>query len=249
MTGRHEQEARDKFLNERVGPWLYTLGFMVAFLLGAFLIWSRVESQVLALLLIAGLAVGLWGVGIWKIRATVPLVSTIELVGEDERLIDGCLGELRGEGYRVLHDLSRSDGRGDRLNIDHVLVGPAGVFAIETKAVFRPTEGPNEIAYDGETLAVPGVVFDRDPLAEAQTWAEHVAGVLAQFGRADAPVRPVLLFPGWTVKAPPTHATVWVLNPKQLAAFIRREKPVMTAREIGATIDALANRAANVPEV
>ena len=53
-------------------------------------------------------------------------------------LLLGARGELRvarelapleSEGYRVIHDLDTGHG-----NIDHVIVGPTGVFAIETKA-------------------------------------------------------------------------------------------------------------------
>jgi hypothetical protein len=42
--------------------------------------------------------------------------------------VAGYLAELEPEGYRVLHDVDL--GRG---NADHVLVGPTGVFVIETK--------------------------------------------------------------------------------------------------------------------
>ncbi|MEO7368630.1 MAG: nuclease-related domain-containing protein [Gemmatimonadaceae bacterium] len=45
-----------------------------------------------------------------------------------------ALEELRPAGYRAFHDIVR-----DGFNIDHVLVGPAGVFAIETK--FRSGRG------------------------------------------------------------------------------------------------------------
>ncbi len=45
-----------------------------------------------------------------------------------EEHVAGVLVELEAEGFRVLHDLDT--GRG---NADHVLVGPTGVFVIETK--------------------------------------------------------------------------------------------------------------------
>jgi hypothetical protein len=46
-----------------------------------------------------------------------------------EERVGAVLESLRTDGYRALHDIDT--GRG---NIDHVLVGPTGVFAIETKA-------------------------------------------------------------------------------------------------------------------
>ncbi|HZD17497.1 MAG TPA: nuclease-related domain-containing protein [Actinomycetota bacterium] len=46
-----------------------------------------------------------------------------------EETVGRALAELEAEGFRVIHGLDT--GRGD---IDHVVVGPTGVFAIETKA-------------------------------------------------------------------------------------------------------------------
>lgn len=46
-----------------------------------------------------------------------------------EEQVGRILAPLRGLGYAVLHDLGM--GRG---NIDHVVVGPTGVFVVETKA-------------------------------------------------------------------------------------------------------------------
>lgn len=65
-------------------------------------------------------------------RATVlggpldPVTLRSGILGE-ERVAE-VLAELETEGFRVLHDLDT--GRG---NADHVLVGPTGVFVIETK--------------------------------------------------------------------------------------------------------------------
>jgi hypothetical protein len=46
-----------------------------------------------------------------------------------EESVGAILDELRSGGWYVIHDLAL--GRG---NIDHVLVGPGGVFAVETKS-------------------------------------------------------------------------------------------------------------------
>ncbi|HVE92485.1 MAG TPA: nuclease-related domain-containing protein, partial [Actinomycetota bacterium] len=46
-----------------------------------------------------------------------------------EEAVGRLLAELEPQGYRILHDIDT--GRG---NLDHVVVGPTGVFAIETKA-------------------------------------------------------------------------------------------------------------------
>ena len=39
-----------------------------------------------------------------------------------------ALGELKSEGWRIFHDLTASHG-----NIGHVVVGPGGVFLLDSK--------------------------------------------------------------------------------------------------------------------
>ena len=81
------------------------------------------------------------------------------------------LDDLRSSGYRAFHDLV-----GDGYNIDHVVVGPAGVFAIETK--FRSGYGEIEFR-NGEGLFLSGRKIDeeeRDPLKQARGSARDVRG-------------------------------------------------------------------------
>src|SRR5690348_16911647 len=48
---------------------------------------------------------------------------------EGEEAVGELLEGLREQGWRVIHDVSF--GRG---NIDHIIVGPGGIFTIETKS-------------------------------------------------------------------------------------------------------------------
>jgi hypothetical protein len=50
-----------------------------------------------------------------------------------EEKVGAILDQMSGDGWHALHGVSL--GRGD---IDHVLVGPGGIFAIETKSRKRP---------------------------------------------------------------------------------------------------------------
>jgi hypothetical protein len=46
-----------------------------------------------------------------------------------ERVVGEELNQLLGSGFRVFHDVPF-----ERFNIDHVLVGPPGMYAVETKS-------------------------------------------------------------------------------------------------------------------
>jgi hypothetical protein len=80
--------------------------------LGASLIFFAVAST------IAGLFVKPAHVRAWRIGA-----------GGEEH-VGRVLAELEREGFRVLHDRGRPGGRD---NIDHIVIGPPGVFVVETK--------------------------------------------------------------------------------------------------------------------
>lgn len=104
----------------------------------------RVRTLVtLALLAVATALLG-WAVGLhdtrflgWNVllamgmlviaRYVVPLVERRDRGASAEEHVGGLLDQLAG--WRVVHDAST--GRG---NVDHILIGPAGVFTVETKS-------------------------------------------------------------------------------------------------------------------
>lgn len=132
--------------------------------------------------------------------------------------------ELLPLGYQVFHDCCF-----DRFNVDHVAIGPGGVFAIETKTRLKP-HGNAKVSYDGRGILVNGHVPDRDPIAQANAGADRIRDVLAEFSGSQVAVRPVVLFPGWFVEKQPRGANTWVLNPKAFAKFVSNE-PVKLAPE------------------
>lgn len=50
-------------------------------------------------------------------------IKTLRLARDGEKVVGQFLEGLRENGYRVLHDIV-----GDNFNIDHLLIGPKGVF-------------------------------------------------------------------------------------------------------------------------
>jgi hypothetical protein len=62
-------------------------------------------------------------------RTASPLVDRWGRGAAGEELVGEALDSLRERGWFALHDVQL-----DRGNIDHVLVGPAGIFTIETKS-------------------------------------------------------------------------------------------------------------------
>jgi Nuclease-related domain len=62
-------------------------------------------------------------------RHTTPLIDRWGRGAHGEEHVGEILDGLRDDGWFAIHDVST--GRG---NIDHILIGPAGIFTIETKS-------------------------------------------------------------------------------------------------------------------
>ena len=134
--------------------------------------------------------------------------------------------ELRPLGYYVLHDIREAD-----YNIDHVLIGPGGVFAVETKNPTKPA-GDCRVTYDGQAIRVNGHTPDRDPLIQAQAASRRIGEILKEYAGEQVPVRGIVLYPGWFVERQPRGVETWVLNEKALPHFLNYEAPRLTTQQI-----------------
>jgi hypothetical protein len=62
-------------------------------------------------------------------RFVLPLVERHDRGAAGEEQVGGLLDGLREHGWCVIHDASIGSG-----NVDHILIGPAGAFTVETKS-------------------------------------------------------------------------------------------------------------------
>jgi hypothetical protein len=75
----------------------------------------------------------------------------------------------------VFHDIV-----GDGFNIDHVICAPSGIYTIECKTISKPVIGEAINKYDGKSIFIDGVKFDRDPLVQAKAQAEWLNSILSE---------------------------------------------------------------------
>lgn len=112
-----------------------------------------------------------------------------------ERVTGMQLNRLVAQGCLVLHDLPSDVG-----NIDHVVVAPQGVFAVETKSFRKPKGGENHrVRYDGKTLHFPDFT-NTASIEQAQRGAQWVARYLRDTLGQDTPVIAALALPGWFIE-------------------------------------------------
>jgi hypothetical protein len=146
---------------------------------------------------------------------------------EGEKAVGQYLERLRERGYQVLHDIP-----GENFNIDHVLIGQAGIYVIETKTISKPRSGKAVIEYDGEQVKVNGLTPDRDPVTQARALTRWIKELIKESTGRDFPVRPVVLYPGWYITKQPRGAEVWVLNPKGLPTFLDHAEKGITLEDV-----------------
>jgi hypothetical protein len=154
------------------------------------------------------------------------------------------LNQLMLHGYHVYHDFVA-----DKFNIDHIVVGPAGVFAVETKARAKPTSNNRKedahVSYDGHCLHFPQWK-ERRSLEQATNQAEWLVRWLSSATGERTAVRPVLALPGWFVTRTSSEG-IPVINPKQ---FLSIAKPVngnsLDERRIKSIVHQIDQRCRNI---
>jgi hypothetical protein len=156
-------------------------------------------------------------------------LKILRLARDGERTVGQFLESLRENGYRVLHDIVGND-----FNVDHLLIGPKGVFTIETKTMSKPARGKPEIEYDGTQILVNGFKPDRDPVVQAKAQAHWIKDLVEELTGKSITVRPAVVYPGWFINQTTkgNWPDVWVLNPKALPAFIEKSDCKLSDEEV-----------------
>jgi len=140
-------------------------------------------------------------------RYVLPLVERHDRGAAGEEHVGGVLDQLAGDGWRVIHDASLGHG-----NVDHIAIGPAGVFTIETKS--HP--GPVRVArVHGATLRQ----------AHAQRRAIEQATGLE--------VQPLIVFSrAWVDRPMARRRGVCIVPARMLAHYLAKREAKLSMEEI-----------------
>ena len=191
---------------EKANEGLFEALFMVA------IVPSIVVGAFFASAVISGKTMGVppivVGVIIWVCFTVYYIQRIFRLLSERRNLRLGLDGELAVaeelnklmlSGYHVYHDFPA-----EKFNVDHILIGPAGVFAVETKTrskrVAARGKSSVEITYDGKGLTFPDGYYDAKPLTQAEDQASWLEKWLSSAVGEKVKVEPIVTIPGWFVK-------------------------------------------------
>lgn len=147
---------------------------------------------------------------------------------DGERHTAQALQPLLADGYELFHDLEFTDPTGKRFNIDHVLLGPAGVIAIETKARSKDAAGKGskstKVRYDGEKLIYPSAT-ETHSLEQVLANAKFLSRELTSHTGEPVFVRPAISLPGWFVDQLAKNVSPAVHNPEMLRSWVAQLPP------------------------
>src|SRR5688500_6158597 len=170
----------------------------------------------------------------WKLAHTLARLRNLRLGHEAQMAVGQELSELARAGFRIFHDFPANDGAS---NIDHVLVGPAGVFLVETLGRAKPGRKAAASAawvlhYDGKALLFPGWA-ETEPLLQAERNADWLQQWMSGAVGQAIPVQPVVAHPGWFVRRTDAEG-IPVLSAAQIHGYFasRPAQPVMSAHLI-----------------
>jgi hypothetical protein len=140
-------------------------------------------------------------------RYVLPLVDRHDRGAAGEEHVGGLLDELSGNGWRVIHDASLGHG-----NIDHIALGAAGVFTIETKSRQSPVR----------VRSIHGAI-----LRQAQDQRETLERITG------ARVEPLVVFSrAWVDKPLARRRGVRVIPARMLLAYLRRHRHALLPEQV-----------------
>lgn len=109
---------------------------------------------------------------IYKLIGNLEKNRKLRLGVEGERAVGEELNLLMLDGYRVFHDFPKENGKkGMTPNIDHIVIGRNGVFAVVAKARSKGKKGQGadavKIHFDGKSMTFPNEYITSAPLEQA----------------------------------------------------------------------------------
>jgi hypothetical protein len=211
--------------HENLLPMAMAVGLFVGFALMEWVrVWRRVPPQPVLYTAMAA------GIGVWsglKLKRTTARDRKWRQDAPAKRAVADVLDDLRPFGFAVFHNVPA-----EGLTLDHVVIGPTGIFVLETKSVSKWPGRREEIVWDGRDVTVGGRPLWGDPIGLARANARWLAGRLPAASGPSVTVTPVVVFPNWSVARREEPADFLILNEKEIPHTLRAREVALPAEKI-----------------
>ena len=175
--------------------------------------------------------IGLMGLSALPGMFVVRLYRSYTLGLRAERAVAEEINQVMLDGCHVFHDYPA----GTDSTINHIVVAPSGVYAIETRTRMKRSRGEgdeqHEVIFDGKILQFPNCAT-AEPLKEARKAAADLGRQLSSAVGELVEVKPILTLPGWQIRDRGT-SDVMVVNTKEIwQRIVTPAPPELSAAQI-----------------
>ncbi len=243
LPGHSLREKIDELTGDLMAN-LVTIPFLPVILYSLLLVIFQTSSFppfILSLFILAVIiSVGFFTIKNYKI---LQQRNRLRLAYECEVAVGQELHNKLIHGFRIFHDFPA-----EKFNIDHVVIGPSGVFAVETKgrAKFAKKENRNwDVHFDGTVLQFPGWE-EREPVLQAERQAVWLHRWLGNATGENIPVTPVLALAGWYVVREKS-SNILIYNGKN-PDFLAKRSQILSEQQIHNVAFQVENRCRDIGE-
>jgi Nuclease-related domain len=223
-AGTSVREGRERLFDDKVMGYFFAV--LVTWVLAIwqwFYWWTGSKPSPGFATVLASIVTVYCAYRIWRIR---PEFRNLNLGEKGERRVSEVLRTLRHRDYVTFDDLLL-----EGVNVDHVVVGPGGVFAVETKAFWIFGNASAEIDGSGMVQLGGNPAF-KDPLKQARASAAMVSAELKRWMHREMWVNPVVVLPGWRIAPPKVETDVVLLNEETIPEFFKTRPEKLNTSEI-----------------
>lgn len=225
LPGQALGEQIDKMLDGQA--FLYLLAGFLPWLV-VFYEWQRYfNPNPPRPVLFTVLAVFVTVICVYRLYRIVPEMKNRARGRSGEIVVGQFLERLRADGFEVFHDIPANG-----FNIDHVLVGPQGVFTVETKTIGKPPRGKAIVDYDGQQIQLNGVTLTRNPIEQAKAQSAWLSKLIQDRTGKRLFIKPIVVFPGWYVPEKVKDPHVLVLNEQRIIPFVKAHEQTLNPPDI-----------------
>jgi hypothetical protein len=217
-----EIDRIDQELGDATSGSLAFLALFVGVVVAAGAFFGDPQTRLASAALSGAVGLAFFGTALTRIVRLMKVRKSVRRRYDGRIEVVRALNALESEGYRLFHDVAVQG-----FNVHHVVMGPSGVFAVETTAgAAPPRSGRVEdatVAYNGHALFFPRWTDDQT-VRRAQKRAQRLSDWLRRTAGEAVAVRAVVAVPGWFVKRT-TPDGIPVVHPSQIPSLFRHIKP------------------------
>lgn len=201
-AGQYQDEKIDDLFLDEAMPYITVILAFLAIIVFVWLLWFfPLLRNPFQITIVFFLPIPYY---IWKIIKVRRQIVKHRRGSLGEKVVADELEKIKRHGYMVIHDFQHK-----RLgNIDHIVIGPKGVFVLETKFRSNP-ENEDRIFFDGENVYNLNILGDKTKITndKGRTPCDQAAWAAAELQKmlqTDFPgvryVQPVVVFPFWKIE-------------------------------------------------